>query len=750
LEVVIPAAIEYDGATIPVTSLGQNAFHLNDRLKRISFALDSAVAYFADCAIQLCTNLAAIVLPPSLTHLHPSTFRHTPALVSVTAPDSRTFVAVGDVLFAQGGSKLLFCSRARSGSFPIPEAVTSIGEYALHLCRQIDAITFHAVCQVAEIGDGAFSGTAITEFTLPRSVGSFVGDGPNPMAQGGRFPREGFLQECASLSSVIFETNECFVEIPPCAFRGTAIVELTIPRTVLKLATECFAKTLFLKRLDFEEGSLCRTIEADAFLVTTLETLVLPPSVEFIGPSQFFGSGDLANLSFSAPSPNYIVEDGILMTRDKKQILLAVRTLSEVRIPASVQVICANAFCKCDSLRRVSFEEPSSLTLIDACAFYDTPLHSIGVPDSVERIGDNAFGNCSTLRNVVFRPESKLLELGWRVFGLTSIGSFVGPAGLRSIGPLAFVNSKIRSVKLPEGVGVIEQLSFLGCKLLQNVTLTNPRSVKIMKYAFDGLGPEVSIHKGEQTELVGIEDVRCSVDTRIETDDAPCEVYEPAADVRMTWSELVLDHRDRQKIPGVRPRRGTYGTVCKCQHRDTRAISAVKELLPSAAVSTEFTREIEILAKLRHPAVLGIIGFVMPDERDSLPPQIVTEWMPNGSLEDILTNPGDCAMLTNTQKMKIVVGICQGMRYIHLCGGIHRDLKPANILLDKNFEPRIADLGSAKFTNVGATLNNTLALGTPLYMAPEVLTDETYGPGVDVFSFAILDMDHSDSWVANE
>jgi serine/threonine protein kinase len=258
-----------------------------------------------------------------------------------------------------------------------------------------------------------------------------------------------------------------------------------------------------------------------------------------------------------------------------------------------------------------------------------------------------------------------------------------------------------------------------------------------MKYAFDGLGPDVLIHKAEQAELVGIEDVRCSVDTRIETDHTPCETYEPCADPRMTWSELVMDHRERQKIPGVRPRRGTYGTVYKCQHRDTGAISAVKELLPSEAVSNAFTREIEILAKLRHPAVLGVIGFVMPDERDNILPQIITEWMPNGSLEDVLKNPSDYATFTNTQKMKIIVGICQGMRYIHLCGGIHRVLKPANILLDKNFEPRIADLGSAKFTDVGVTLNNTLALGTPLYMAPEVLNDETYGPSVDIFSFAM-------------
>jgi serine/threonine protein kinase len=161
----------------------------------------------------------------------------------------------------------------------------------------------------------------------------------------------------------------------------------------------------------------------------------------------------------------------------------------------------------------------------------------------------------------------------------------------------------------------------------------------------------------------------------------------------------------------------------------------VKELVPSDAVLEAFMKETEVLSRLRHPAILGIIGFVMP--KDDAPPAIITEWMPNGSLEDMLKNPADWAALSGTQKMKIIVGVCQGMRYIHRSGAIHRDLKPANILLDAQFEPRIADLGSAKFTDAGATLNNTLAQGTPLYMAPEVLEDNTYGASVDVFSFAM-------------
>jgi serine/threonine protein kinase len=116
---------------------------------------------------------------------------------------------------------------------------------------------------------------------------------------------------------------------------------------------------------------------------------------------------------------------------------------------------------------------------------------------------------------------------------------------------------------------------------------------------------------------------------------------------------------------------------------------------------------------------------------------IVTEWMPNGSLEDILRKRDEYARLSPTQKVKIVVGICKGMGYIHASHGMHRDLKPANILLDRNFEPRIADFGSCKFSSAAQTLKKTAGTGTPLYMAPEAY-GEDYDQSVDIYSFAMM------------
>lgn len=98
-----------------------------------------------------------------------------------------------------------------------------------------------------------------------------------------------------------------------------------------------------------------------------------------------------------------------------------------------------------------------------------------------------------------------------------------------------------------------------------------------------------------------------------------------------------------------------------------------------------------------------------------------------------------------------MLGICDAMRYLHKQGINHRDLKPENILLDKNYYPRVCDFGFSRcFSEVfsrSLQLSMSGKVGTPLYMAPEMLiTDDSdeegnkghFGFGIDVYSFAIM------------
>ncbi|KAK8849869.1 hypothetical protein M9Y10_018456 [Tritrichomonas musculus] len=159
-------------------------------------------------------------------------------------------------------------------------------------------------------------------------------------------------------------------------------------------------------------------------------------------------------------------------------------------------------------------------------------------------------------------------------------------------------------------------------------------------------------------------------------------------------------------------------------------------------------RESSILHKLDHPAIIKFIGINFQSFTNSriFQPTIITEYMPNGSLKENLNNErrslsGDG--WNATKKYIILLGISNAMRYLHNNGIIHRDLKPENILIDLQYFPRICDFGLARCLPDNLSRSDRLALtgqvGTPLYMAPELLYNTTdYDNAVDVYAFGIL------------
>jgi serine/threonine protein kinase len=161
-------------------------------------------------------------------------------------------------------------------------------------------------------------------------------------------------------------------------------------------------------------------------------------------------------------------------------------------------------------------------------------------------------------------------------------------------------------------------------------------------------------------------------------------------------------------------------------------------------------REVIVPLQLNLPGIVKLIGFKFPEIPDddamddtSSGAIIVTELMKNGCLQDVIEKfikkeptPG----FGPTQFSKCVFGIAVTMMKVHEFGAIHRDLKPANVFLDDNFEPRVADFGLARM--VVNAINMTMAVGSPLFMAPELYADsdegEPYGKPVDVYAFAIM------------
>lgn len=151
-------------------------------------------------------------------------------------------------------------------------------------------------------------------------------------------------------------------------------------------------------------------------------------------------------------------------------------------------------------------------------------------------------------------------------------------------------------------------------------------------------------------------------------------------------------------------------------------------------------REIEIMHRAVHPAVLRLVAFMEPSETDPSA-RLVLEYMHNGSLFEMLerTRKGEIVDMWNvTIRTKVVFGIAAGMRYLHSLDIVHRDLKSENILLSEFFEPKICDFGLSKMMSNDNLKNNTQKLGTPLYMAPELFQNAPYDGRVDVYAFGMI------------
>lgn len=186
--------------------------------------------------------------------------------------------------------------------------------------------------------------------------------------------------------------------------------------------------------------------------------------------------------------------------------------------------------------------------------------------------------------------------------------------------------------------------------------------------------------------------------------------------------------------------RGGYGEVFVGIHIKTGRKVAIKKLIFSRLEGQDliyFNREVQILASCNNHFLLPFIGY-----SNIYPYIIVTDFIPCGSLFEALRHKRGSPILTDTIKTKIALGIAIGMIVLHDKNIIHRDLKSLNILINEETLPKICDFGIARFSdsiNPGSQQNFfTANIGTPHWMAPEILQSGHYTNKVDVFSYAVI------------
>lgn len=183
---------------------------------------------------------------------------------------------------------------------------------------------------------------------------------------------------------------------------------------------------------------------------------------------------------------------------------------------------------------------------------------------------------------------------------------------------------------------------------------------------------------------------------------------------------------------------GAFGTVYLCFDHETGRELAVKQVKldgVNAEVSKEaraLENEIALLRNFQHERIVQYYGCRTEPKEIT----IFMEYMSGGSVYDVIHKYG---ALTGQVAGRYTRQVLEGLAYLHMNVIVHRDIKGANILRDNNGNVKLGDFGTSKrlqtiSTMVASSSGCKTIVGTPYWMAPEVINGESYGRKADVWS----------------
>lgn len=173
---------------------------------------------------------------------------------------------------------------------------------------------------------------------------------------------------------------------------------------------------------------------------------------------------------------------------------------------------------------------------------------------------------------------------------------------------------------------------------------------------------------------------------------------------------------------------GSMGIVFLVEDEEKQALFALKKMKPIHFLDgfkiNRFENEAQLISQLNHPNIVKVLDF----GKESGIPFLVMEYMDGGSLSDLLT----FGVMGIPHAVYLISTIMEGLKYAHSVGIRHADLKTSNILLKKDGQVKITDFGLATIVVTSDRM------GTPAYMAPELITNDKVDQRADIYSLGVI------------
>jgi len=434
--VLIPGEIN----GLPVTGIGGYAFYAHTGMTGIT--IPNSITSIGASAFLGCTSLTNVSIPESVASIGHAAFASCPNLTAIEVdPQNSSYSSADGVLFNKGQTTLVQCPQGKTGSYTIPDSVTSIG-YAFSYCTNLTSVTIgHGL---AGIGEYAFDNCiSLTSVTIPDGV-VYIGDYafrrcvslasvviPRSLASIGF----GVFNECIGLGHVTF--SEGITNIPVFIFENcTGLTTVVIPNSVSTIEPGAFFGCSSLSSVAFSTNLV--NIGADAFHgCTSLGNVTIPASVFTIGGGAFADCSNLGAINVDSLNYFYSSGEGVLFNKNRTTLLQCPGAKAGVYvIPTNVTSIGALAFAYCTNLTSVALG--TNITTMGLAAFSGcSGLRSIAIPNSIHSIAENQFAYCTSLTNIAIPDSVNAIAHGAFAY-CTSLPVVTIPASVNSIGLYAF------------------------------------------------------------------------------------------------------------------------------------------------------------------------------------------------------------------------------------------------------------------------------------------------------------------------